>query len=130
MAFTLHITYYILKFVSHLPIDGELLRVSNHKLKIFIAFIQESVNSTNSLGEVIYSVPVIPKRPVLVETASSSSVGALPAQWSADRGVRGIREEQARGNREEGRQEGSQHLRKEAWYPLLFIFLITATATH
>lgn len=51
MAFSLRITGHILKFVPYLPIDGELLRVSDHKLHTFIMFTQEPMNSA-APGEV------------------------------------------------------------------------------
>lgn len=63
MVFTLHITKYTLKFVLYLSIDGELLRVSDHKLYIIITSTQEPVNSTAPLRS-IYTVPVIPKKQI------------------------------------------------------------------
>lgn len=63
VAFTLHITKNTLKCVPYLPIDGELLRVSDHELLIFIMPTQEPMNSAAPWRST-YTIPVILKKQV------------------------------------------------------------------
>ena len=124
MAFPLPITKYILKLVSHLPIDGELLRVSDYKLNIFITFIQESMSSTNPPGEVpIPSLSFLRGRSM--ETPPHLLRKCYPSvECCLGRGVGERKSRPAAG--EEGRREGSQCFSKEAWYPFLSMFLALA----
>lgn len=63
MAFIPCITKNTLKHVPYLPIDGELFRVHDHKLLLFIMPTQEPMNSAAPWRST-YTVPVIPKRQV------------------------------------------------------------------